>query len=49
MYKSYKKYRLKEIFKVDVVQNISCSHSLHVFGTSCTIIPITNTTTWTVL
>ena len=30
-------------------QNISCSHSLQVIGSSCTIIPVKNTTTWNVL
>jgi len=42
-------YRLKEIFRVDVPKIISCSHTLQVLGTSCTIIPVTNTTTWSVL
>jgi len=42
-------YRLKEIFTGDVPKIISFSHTLQVLGTSCKIIPVTNTTTWSVL
>ena len=40
-------YRLEKIFNVS--QNISCSYSLQVLGISGTIIPVKNTTTWSVL
>jgi len=42
-------YRLKEIFTGDVPQNISCSHSLQVLGTSCTVIKVKNSTISSVL